>query len=155
MALTEKQKAFAQQLAAGKTQAEAYKLAFNVDNSPIESVRTMASREANKPEIRQAVERYKELIANEFAVEQTKSELFIRSLLYDRMIQCHATGDDTALARYADILNKMDGRYKTITQDLTENKNPVTELSTEALERLLESGNMGIAPTDSVASTAC
>lgn len=137
MALTEKQKTFARALVAGMNQKEAYLQAFDVNTVNNQSIIVMASREANKPEVKEYIAKVLKEEQNVLAIMQTKDDAFIRTLIHDRMLDCHAQKNDAALAKYAEILNKMNGVYINITKDVTEQENDISKLSTDELKAYL------------------
>lgn len=54
--LTPKQEKFAQEVASGKTQADAYRAAFSCEESKPESIQTLASRMMTRVEVRSRVD---------------------------------------------------------------------------------------------------
>lgn len=137
MALTEKQKTFARALVAGMTQKDAYLQAFDVETVNNQSIIVMASREANKPDVKAYIEKVLKEEQNVLAIMQTKDDAFIRTLIHERMLDCMAQKNDAALSRYAEILNKMNGVYVNITKDISEQDNDISKLSTEELKAFL------------------
>lgn len=97
----------------------------------------MASKEANKPEVKAYVNRLKEKIEDRFAIEQTKDEAFVRALIWRRLDYCEAHNDDSSIKAYADIINKMNGTYINITKDITERDTTLKDLSVDQLKQLL------------------
>ena len=138
MPLTEKQQVFARALAHGKTQAEAYRLAYDTSNSAENTIAANACKEANKPEIKSYVEKLKRDIDNYSAIEKSKDESYIRTLLIERIEICRKKGDENAIARYSDMLAKMNGLYINITKDITDEQKPVERLTTDELKALLQ-----------------
>lgn len=63
-----------------------------------------------------------------------------RSIIWNRIEQCISNNDDTAIARYMDILNKMDQEYINITRT-EENKTEINHLDTETLLKLASNGS--------------
>lgn len=135
--LTEKQQTFARALASGKTQAEAYKEAYDCSGMNVDTIRAAGSKEANKEEVKTYVAELKQYTANEYAVEQTKDSNFIRAILYERLNTVRKQGNDTAVARYMDILNKMNGTYVNKTVNIDEKDEDIKALTTEQLKELI------------------
>lgn len=137
MALTEKQKAFALGVIDGKTQQDAYKDAYNPKTENMNTIAVMASRVANKPEVKQYIMDYRQRIEKqaETRVHVTIEER--KAIIHDRIQACIARGDDAAVARYVDILNRMDGVYVNLSKDLTDNDNKLATLSTADLKKIL------------------
>ena len=76
MALTAKREKFCQEVASGKSQAEAYRLAFNADNSKEETVHQEASRLMAIPKVSARVEELREPIVK-------KAQITLESHLED------------------------------------------------------------------------
>lgn len=64
MALTPKQEAFAHAVASGKTQADAYRAAFNAAKMKAETIAQAASRLMANSNVRAMVEKHREQLAN-------------------------------------------------------------------------------------------
>lgn len=62
--LTPKQELFAQNVASGKTQADAYRAAFNASKMKAETIRSKASILMADGNVRATVEKYREQLAN-------------------------------------------------------------------------------------------
>ena len=62
-----------------------------------------------------------------------------RNIIWDRIQYCIDTNDDSAVARYMDILNKMDQEYINITRS-EETKPDITKLDIDTLTKLACSG---------------
>ncbi len=137
MALTEKQMAFARLLAVGKSQYEAYVSTYDTTSTNDTAIRANASKEANKDEVKAYVNQLRAKYDDREAMERSKDDAYIRALLVRRLEACEAKQDDTALARYIDIANKMNGTYVNITKDVTEKENKLDNLSVDELKALL------------------
>lgn len=136
MALTEKQKTFAALLAKGEKQLEAYRAAYNPANPNDATVRAMASREANKPVIKEYVNHLTDIQRQELALSNTGQVEYIKCVLLERIEICRKSNNETALARYIDILNKMLGTYHYIdVQD--DNETELKNMSVDELKALL------------------
>ena len=61
-----------------------------------------------------------------------------RKIIWDRIERCVETEDDSAVARYMDILNKMDSEYVNINRNVDDTSEKLSSLSTEALKQLLD-----------------
>ena len=62
----------------------------------------------------------------------------IKNLLWDRIEHCIASGDDAAIARYTDQLNKMNHTYININKDITEDKTNIENLDNVTLLKLVQ-----------------
>lgn len=137
MALTMKQKTFCQNIVAGMTYKDAYKAAYNTKASE-----QVLYNESSKLMLREDINDYIKTISK--PLEQAAQSKALterekkRSIIWDRIEQCIQSGDDSAIARYMDILNKMDAEYININRNIDEQQNNITELDTTTLLRLVE-----------------
>jgi hypothetical protein len=60
-----------------------------------------------------------------------------KSIIWEEINNARSTGDHAAIARYMDILNKMDQEYIQINKDITDNKTNIEELDTDTLSKLI------------------
>ena len=131
MALTEKMKRFCREYYAnGGNGTEAYLTAYDTDN------RVTASREAHELIKRSDVLEYIKTLnipqENQAISEREKK----RSIIWDRINECITIGDDAAIARYMDILNKMDAEYININR-IEKEDTPIDNLDTDKLIKLI------------------
>lgn len=138
MALTEKEKAFALGIIDGKTQSQSYIDAYCPKTENMNTIGVMACRVANKPHVKQFISEYKEKIERQKMARTQVSIEDRKNIIFDRIQACIARGDDAAVARYVDILNRMDGVYVNLSKDLTENDNKLATLSTAELKKILQ-----------------
>jgi phage terminase small subunit len=61
-----------------------------------------------------------------------------RKILWDGIERCIAKKDEAAVARYMDILNKMDSEYVNINRNIDESETQLSKLDTEQLKALLK-----------------
>jgi phage terminase small subunit len=133
MALTEKMKSFCREYVSnGGNGTQAYLKAYN-SNSEVS-----ASREANKllyrDDITDFINTLNKPLNNKITNERDKK----RSIIWERIEVCQNNGDDAAIARYMDILNKMDAEYININKNIDEQQTNINELDTTTLLRLVE-----------------
>ena len=136
--LTDKQKHFAQLIADGKTNYEAYTSAYDVNTTRRNSIDSLASRERAKPDvaayIAELIRRKQEkAVHTAFMTDERK-----RAIIQERIEYCIQTNNDSAIRGYLDVLNRMDGVYVQQTRDLTEDKDKLSDLSTEELKKIIE-----------------
>lgn len=131
MALTEKMKVFAREYYKnGGNGTDAYIAAYDTEN------RVTASREAHELLKRADILEYIKTLnipqENKAISERQKK----RDIIWDRIEKCILSGDDTAIARYMDILNKMDAEYININKNIEDKTADIKELDTSLLEKL-------------------
>ena len=133
MALTEKMKAFCREYVSnGGNGTQAYLTAYNSNSE------TSAAIEACK--LLQD-DRIKEFIQslNRPKDEQAFDELSrIKVIIWERIQACIESGDDAAIARYTDQLNRLGGRYTNISVNKTENTVKLDTLDLSALRNIAE-----------------
>jgi hypothetical protein len=61
-----------------------------------------------------------------------------KAIINERIQACIEKEDDTAIARYLDILNKMDAEYININKNIDEDKTEINNLDTNTLLRLVK-----------------
>lgn len=137
--LTDKERIFALAVADGHTQYSAYRLAYNSNTDNRNTVDSNASVIANKPEVREYIERVRKEKEDAFKYADINDKRRRIELIWERIEVCREKGDDAAIARYTEQLAKLAGDYVNINKDITEEKNPVKTLNTEDLKKLLDS----------------
>ena len=137
--LTDKENTFCLAVADGKTQFEAYQIAYDTQTENRASIDTMASRLAAKPEIQARISQLRKR-QEDIAVytDINDKERRIR-LIWDRIAVCVERQDDAAVARYLDQLAKLNGDYINVTKDISEDKKPLNGLSDADLAKLIAS----------------
>lgn len=130
--LTEKMKVFAREYYKnGGNGTEAYITAYNTEN------RVTASREAHELLKRSDILEYIKALnipqENKAISERQKK----RTILWEELENARTQQDHNAVARYMDILNKMDSEYINTTRIESDNKTVINGLSTETLQQLI------------------
>lgn len=131
MALTEKMKRFCREYYAnGGNGTEAYLTAYDSNS------KYAATQESIKLLKRSDINEYIKTLAipdeNKAISEREKK----RSIIWDRINECITIGDDAAIARYMDILNKMDAEYININR-IEKEDTPIDNLDTDKLIKLI------------------
>ena len=131
--LTEKMKVFAREYYNnGGNGTEAYLTAYNTKN------RVTASRESHellkKPEMLEYIKALNIPQENKAISEREKK----RSILWEEIDHAREQQDHTAIARYMDILNKMDSEYININRNIDDTHEKLDNLDVEALKTLVE-----------------
>lgn len=99
--LTAKQETFAQAIASGKTQADAYRLAYNADNMKDASIWSKASVLMSDVKVTSRVE--------ELRGKLEKKELWTREMSVKALIGAYKEGNPTAKIAAVKELNSMHG----------------------------------------------
>ena len=132
--LTEKQKSFCREYVKNNGNAtQAYLMAYDSKSETSASIE--ASKLLRRDDITGYIKTLNKPMENRIQNEREKK----RSIIWERIEQCIVSGDDASIARYMDILNKMDAEYININRNIDEKPTTITNLSTAALERLVKS----------------
>ena len=133
MALTEKMKSFCREYVSnGGNGTQAYLAAYSGNSE------TAASLEACKLLKRDDIREYIN------ALNQPKDEVAfdeltrIKEIIWERIQACIASGDDAAIARYTDQLNRLGGRYTNINVNKNEDIVKLDKLDLTALKNIAE-----------------
>lgn len=141
--VTVKQMQFAQGIVSGKTQYQSYMDAYDPKTQTRSSIDVMAYKEAHKPEVAAYIAELKrrkeeQAVFTGFLKDEDK-----RAIIKERIEECRIKGDDASIARYIDILNKMDGVYSTGKDDKTNQPEPLAKLTDDQLKALLSQPDDG------------
>lgn len=143
--LTDKERIFALAVADGKSQYEAYCIAYNTKTDRRNTVDCNASKVANKPEVKAYIQ---ELINRKEAanIYSDINDINKRyALIWERIAACQEKGDDAAISRYMDIINKMTGTYVNINKNINEEEEkPFSHLSVEELKSFIAQDQIGL-----------
>lgn len=133
MALTEKMKRFCREYVSnGGNATQAYLAAYD-SNSEVS-----AAQEGYKllqdTRIKECIQSLNAPL-NDIAMDEGEK---IRRLLWERIELCQQTGDESAIARYLDQLNRMAGRYTNISVSKSESTVNLGNLDINALKTLTD-----------------
>ena len=134
MSLTPKQEKFCRCIVSGMSGKDSYMECYDTNNARI------AINESNVLLKRNDItERIKELSiplqnhAINTAISEREKK---KAIIWERIQYCMDNGNDNAVARYMDILNKMDSEYLNININKEENNTPLDNIDAETLKRL-------------------
>ena len=138
MSLTPKQEKFCQCYASGMSGMDSYKAAYDTNGKDstinIEAVRLLA-RDDIQERIK-ALQKPIILAAQSNAISEREKK---RSIIWEGIEACRISGDHAGIARYMDILNKMDSEYVNVNRNIEDKTADIKELDTSVLERLAKS----------------
>ena len=130
--LTIKMRNFCNAYARTGNATQAYLEAYDTTNEQI------ASNEGSKLLLRDDVTEYlKELnkpTINKIVNEREKK----RQLLWKAIYRCEAKEDESSMARYMDILNKMDSEYVNINHNIDDGSEKLISLTNDQLKALID-----------------
>jgi phage terminase small subunit len=129
--LTEKQKSFCREyFSNGGNGTQAYLFAYD---SKSESA---ASIESSKLLKRDEIVEYLATLNKPMETKAINEREKKRAILWERIQVCIDNNDDAAVARYMDILNKMDAEYININRNIEDKAADIKTLDTSVLEKL-------------------
>ena len=121
----------------GLSQYESYIRAFNPKTNNRASIDVMASKLANRKDIKDRITQLRDRKINTNIYNDVLDENYIYSLIKERITYCKDNNNDNAISKYIEILNKMTGRYVNITKDISDT-NTLSDISTEKLQAILD-----------------
>ena len=135
MSLTPKQEKFCQCIVSGMSGKDSYLTAYNCDSDNAAMVES--TKLLKRDDITERLKELRKPIEN-LAITQALSEREKKkAIIWERINACIQNNDDAAVARYMDILNKMDSEYININRNITEDNTNISELDTDNLIKLV------------------
>ena len=135
--LTQKQINFCQEyISNGGNGTQAYLTAYD-SNSP-RSAQIEASRLLDQENIQEYLLQLRKPIEKSVKRKILNEREYKKKLIQERIEECITRGDDSAIARYLEIWNKMDGEYVNINKDITDHDSEIKQLDTATLLQLVK-----------------
>ena len=116
---------------------QAYLTAYNSE-SP-KSAQIEGSRLLDRPDVQEYIKKLRKPVEKAVKRKMINEREYKKKLIQDRIEACIAREDDSAVARYLEIWNKMDGEYVNINKDITERETEIKFLDNETLMKLAQS----------------
>jgi hypothetical protein len=95
-----------------------------------------AARILAKDEVQARLTELRRPIENQVRASALSEYDRIKALLWERIAICQETGDEAAIARYTDQLNKLNGSYTNVNHNINENKLDLSQIDVNALKRI-------------------
>lgn len=111
---------------------EAYLEAYDTTDENI--ARMEGNRLLKRDDITEFLIEINKPVANKVNNEREKK----RQIIWKRIDECIAAGNDTAIARYMDILNRMDSEYTQLTYNVDDTGERLAGLTTDQLKQMLD-----------------
>lgn len=111
---------------------QAYLEAYDTDN--IDTARKESCRLLKRDDITAFLAELNKPLVNKITNEREKK----RQLIWKAIDRCDKKEDEAGMARYLDILNKMDAEYVNINRNIDDSAEKLSSLDTEQLKQLLE-----------------
>lgn len=134
--LTPKQEKFCQCIVSGMSGKDSYIAAYNCtsDNAAmVESTKLLKRDDVTErlTELRKPIE----TLAQTQALTERER---IKAILWERLQACIEAGDDVAIVRYTDQINRMNSEYTQVHINQTENKVSLSNIDLATLKSLTE-----------------
>ena len=134
--LTPKQERFCQCIVEGMSGVEAYLASYNSTNAQPPTLRREANKLLKRDDITARIDQLRQPVINHAQNVAISDREQKKKLINERIQACVEKGDDAAIARYLDILNKMDQEYVNINKNVEE-KSPLENLDNDSLLRVI------------------
>jgi hypothetical protein len=134
--LTPKQEIFCNGIVSGLSGTEAYKKAYNT-NANNNTMRNEANKLLQRDDITERIKELRKPLQNHarnIALSEREKK---KNIIWEEINNARSAGDHAAIARYMDILNKMDAEYINVTKDITEEKTNIETLDNDTLFKLV------------------
>ena len=135
MALTPKQEKFCQNVVSGMSYKDSYLSAYDW-NGTERAAQTQANELALREDIQQRIDQLRKPILKAISNDAVNEYDRIKTVAWERIQVCIDNGDDTGIARYLDILNKMLGNYVNINRNIEDKGAEIVNLDTDTLKQL-------------------
>ena len=135
--LTSKQELFCKNIVSGMSGKDSYIAAYqnkSNDNTAYKESMKLLARTDIQDRIKE-LRKPLELHAQTKALSEYDR---IKSLLWDRIEKCIESGDDAAISRHVEIINKMNHTYININKDISEDKTNIENLDNTTLLKLVQ-----------------
>ena len=133
--LTPSQEKFCHYIVEGRSYMDSYLAAYQNNCSP-QVARNEGSKLMTREDIRKRIADLQKPVVEAVQATAVSETQKIKDLLWERIEICRTTGDEAAIARYTDQLNKLNSAYKD-TKTVEDDKEAVTELDNETLLKLV------------------
>ena len=130
--LTQKMKDFCHKYLECGNATEAYLHAYDTDNRV--NAQVQGNRLLQLDKITAYLDELNRPTVNRIQNEREKK----RNIIWKRINYCVEKNEDAAVARYLDILNKMDAEYVNINRNIDDSGEKLAGLDTEQLKQLLD-----------------
>lgn len=140
--LTDKQMAFCEEYVKnGGNGVKAYMAAYQ-NNMSDPAARVEACRMLDMPKIQEQITRLRKPVEKAVVRRIINERDYKKQLIQERIQLCVERDDDSAIARYLEIWNKMDGEYVNINKDITDKAADIQNLDLATLQQLAQATEM-------------
>lgn len=135
MSLTPKQEKFCQCIVSGMSGKDSYMAAYDCNGSD-QMLYNESSKLLAREDIQERLKILRKPLERQAVATAISEREKKRSIIWERIEYCISQGNDNAVARYMDILNKMDSEYLNINVNRDDTTTPLDNLDAETLKAL-------------------
>ena len=136
--LTEKQEKFCRNIVSGMSGKDSYIDAYDTKCSE-QVAYNESSKLLMRDDIQERIKVIRKPLEVKVVTEMISEREKKKNIIWERIEACIASEDDTSVARYMDILNKMDAEYININRNIEDKPASIINLPTSTLESLVKS----------------
>lgn len=130
--VTQKMKNFCYAYARSGNATEAYLEAYDTTNQQI--AHAESAKLLRRDDVTEFLKQINQPTVNRITNERERK----RRIIWDRIEKCVAKEDESAIARYMDILNKMDAEYVNINRNIDDAEVKLSNLDMDQLKQILD-----------------
>jgi hypothetical protein len=134
--LTQKQENFCTNIVSGMTAKDAYKAAYNTSASE-QVIYNESAKLLKRDDITERIKELNKPLENHAQAKALSNREKKQAIIWEEIQNARTQQDHAAVARYLDILNKMDQEYIQINKDITEEKTNIETLDNDTLFKLV------------------
>jgi hypothetical protein len=112
---------------------DAYDTKGNADTVYVEATRLLA-----REDIQEYIKHLRKPLEINVQTQALSEYEKLKALAWERIEECKANNDDSGIARYMDIINKMSGTYININLNIEDKTTEIDLLDADTLKRLAE-----------------
>lgn len=135
--LTAKQEKFCNGIVSGLSGKDSYKAAYNT-NGKDSTINQEVVKLLAKTEIQDRIKALQKPIAIKAQSQALSNREKKQAIIWEEIENARNQQDHAAIARYLDILNKMDQEYININKDISEDKTNIENLDNTTLLKLVQ-----------------
>lgn len=138
MSLTPKQEKFCQCIVSGMSAKDSYISAYDTKANE-KTIYSEATKLLAREDVKERLDALRKPLENHARSTALTEREKKRAICWEGIELCKQLGDHTGVARYLDILNKMDAEYIQINRNIEDKPAEIRQLDTSILEKLAKS----------------
>ncbi len=135
--LTPKQEKFCQCIVSGMSGKDSYYAAYDTKCNE-KTAYTEAMRLLSREDVMKRLAELRKPLENHAQTQALSERERIKAILWERLQACIDAGDDAAIVRYTDQINRMNSEYTQVNINQNESKVSLSNIDLETLKSLSE-----------------